>query len=62
MCGKELYRDSDRHVPLCDTVWVDLSVHYIRQYAGEETGPGACWVKGLLERWNNTENHKQDMH
>lgn len=54
-------RDAGSNVPQCDTASVEWSVHYICPSADVETSRGACWVKGLLECWGNTENHKQEL-
>lgn len=61
MGNKDTHRDAGSNVPQCDTASVGWSAHYIRPSADVETSRGACWVKGLLECWGNTENHKQEL-
>lgn len=42
------------HCALRGTASGGLSVHYTHLCAGEVTGRGACWVKGLLNHCGNT--------
>ncbi len=46
-------------IPLRGTASDELSVHYTHPCAGEVTGQGACWVKGVIvplqQHWKTTE-------